>query len=113
MTIFPALLFLFAASTVADLEVQLKRFVDVYSLVEQEAAEPVDPYRAFYGGAIPGMLRRLDPHSVFFDPNQFRQLQELQSSTRKGFGTIVSVLPGRVTYPPMSSLRPPGEEPRS
>lgn len=117
MTIFPALLFLFAASTVADLEVELKRFVDVYSLVEQEAAEPVDPYRAFYGGAIPGMLRRLDPHSVFFDPNQFRQLAELQSSTHKGFGTIVSVLPGRVivlqTLPGTPSSRAgiePGDE---
>jgi carboxyl-terminal processing protease len=42
------------------------------------------------------MLRRLDPHSVFFDPGQFEQLKKLQTSTEKGFGSVVSVLPGRV-----------------
>jgi carboxyl-terminal processing protease len=42
------------------------------------------------------MLRTLDPHSVFFDPDQFEQLQQMQSSERKGFGTVVSLLPGRL-----------------
>lgn len=80
----------------SDLPEQLRRFVEVYAAVEREAAERVDPDRAIYGGAIPGMLRQLDPHSVFFDPAQFEQLKELERSTRKGFGTVVSVLPGRV-----------------
>jgi carboxyl-terminal processing protease len=75
---------------------QLRKFTDVYSAVEREAAEPVAPERALYQGAIPGMLQRLDPHSVFLDPDQFQQLKELQNSTRKGFGSIVSVMPGRV-----------------
>ena len=79
-----------------DIERQLRRFVEVFSVVEQQAADPVEPGVAFYTGAIPGMLKRLDPHSVFFDPMQFLQLQELQKSTRKGFGTVVSLLPGRV-----------------
>jgi carboxyl-terminal processing protease len=38
----------------------------------------------------------LDPHSVFFDPGQFEQLQKMQESTQKGFGSVVSILPGRV-----------------
>ena len=42
------------------------------------------------------MLRTLDPHSVFFDPDQFEQLQQMQQSESKGFGTVVSLLPGRV-----------------
>ena len=42
------------------------------------------------------MLRTLDPHSIFFDPGQFQQLKEMENSEHKGFGTIVSVLPGRV-----------------
>ncbi|MCS7316065.1 MAG: S41 family peptidase [Bryobacterales bacterium] len=79
-----------------DLPSALRRFMEVYAKVEAVAAERVDPEKAIYGGAIPGMLRRLDPHSVFFDPQQFEQLKELERSTRKGFGTIVSVLPGRV-----------------
>jgi carboxyl-terminal processing protease len=79
-----------------DLPAALRQFMKVYALVETTAAQRVHPDKAIYGGAIPGMLRRLDPHSVFFDPEQFEQLKELERSTRKGFGTIVSVLPGRV-----------------
>jgi len=79
-----------------DVADQLKKFTDVYAAVEQHAADPVSAEKALYGGAIPGMLRRLDPHSVFLDPDQFQQLKELENSTRKGFGSIVSVLPGRV-----------------
>jgi carboxyl-terminal processing protease len=67
-----------------------------FALVEQNAADPVSSEQAFYQGVIPGMLRRLDPHSVFFDPQQFEQLKQLETSTQKGFGSVVSVLPGRV-----------------
>ncbi|MCS7025620.1 MAG: S41 family peptidase [Bryobacteraceae bacterium] len=74
----------------------IKALVDVYVTVQQEAADPVHPDQAIYQGAIPGLLRRLDPHSIFFDANQFEQLKELEKSTRKGFGSVVSVLPGRV-----------------
>jgi carboxyl-terminal processing protease len=42
------------------------------------------------------MLRQLDPHSIFFTPDQFDQLRDLERSTSKGFGTVVSILPGRV-----------------
>jgi carboxyl-terminal processing protease len=90
----PALLLLTPAAD--DLPQHLKTFMEVYSAVERENADPVDPEKALYEGAIPGTLRRLDPHSVFFDPAQFEQLKQLQESTRKGFGSVVSVLPGRV-----------------
>ena len=79
-----------------DLETGLKRIVDVFMAVEAEAADPVSSERAFFGGAIPGMLRKLDPHSVFFDPDNFEQLKRLQTSKQRGFGSVVSVLPGRV-----------------
>ena len=75
---------------------QMKRFIDAYKILEQNTADPFDPNQAFYQGAIPGLLRHLDPHSVFFDPGQYEQLQQMESSTQKGFGTVVSVLPGRV-----------------
>lgn len=89
-------LLLFAETPPDDLAAQLKKFIDVYARVESEAADPVSADRAFWEGAIPGMLRGLDPHSVFFDPGQFEQLQQMEKSERKGFGTVVSVLPGRV-----------------
>ena len=42
------------------------------------------------------MVRKLDPHSIFFDPGQFDQLRKMESSTQKGFGSVVSLVPGRV-----------------
>lgn len=95
-SLIPALLLMAPPAASEDVSEQLKKFVDVYSAVEREAADPVAPERALYQGAIPGMLRRLDPHSVFLDPDQFQQLKEMETSTRKGFGSVVSVLPGRV-----------------
>ncbi len=80
----------------AELEAELKRLVDVFTLVSENGAESLPADRLIYAGAIPGMLSKLDPHSVFFDKHQFEQLQQMQSSTTMGFGSIVSILPGRV-----------------
>src|ERR1700722_10499908 len=74
----------------------VKKIVDVFLTLDEHAADPVSPDQAIYQGAIPGMLRTLDPHSIFFDPDQFQQLQQMQKSEAKGFGTIVSIIPGRV-----------------
>ena len=75
---------------------ELKKLIDVFAAVESQGADPVAPDTAFFQGAIPGMLRTLDPHSIFFDPGQYDQLKQMEKSEHKGFGTIVSVLPGRV-----------------
>jgi len=79
-----------------ELEREIKRFMEVFALAEDHAADPVVLDQAFYGGAIPGMLRMLDPHTVFFDQGQFEQLKEMEKAVSKGFGSVVSVLPGRV-----------------
>ena len=79
-----------------ELESQIKALAGAYAILEENAADPVNSRQAFYQGAIPGLLRRLDPHSVFFDPEQFEQLKRLETSTQKGFGTVVSLLPGRI-----------------
>jgi carboxyl-terminal processing protease len=97
MTPLLALLLCFAPDDPGDvLSPELKKIVDVFVTIDGEAADPVPPEAAFYQGAIPGMLRSLDPHSIFFDPQQYGQLQEMQKGERKGFGSVVSVLPGRV-----------------
>jgi len=85
-----------AAASAASLAEDLKKIVDVFVAADENAADPVSPEQAIYQGAIPGMLRTLDPHSIFFDPDQFQQLQQMQKSETKGFGTIVSIVPGRV-----------------
>src|ERR1700687_2346375 len=84
-----ALLLVLAPAALADdLETHVKRLVDVFAAVEGNAADPISSEQAFFQGAIPGMLRRLDPHSVFFDPGQFEQLRQLETSTSKGFGSV-------------------------
>ncbi|MBI2679599.1 MAG: S41 family peptidase [Candidatus Solibacter usitatus] len=93
---FALLLVLAPAALADDLEQQVKSLVGVFAAVEANAADPISSEQAFFQGAIPGMLRRLDPHSVFFEPAQFEQLRQLETSTSKGFGSVVSVLPGRV-----------------
>jgi carboxyl-terminal processing protease len=82
-------LFIALPAFTAEIENELKRFVEVFAAIEEHAADPVTPSQLIYQGAIPGMLRKLDPHSVFFDPDQFEQLNQLQRSTQKGFGSVV------------------------
>ena len=79
-----------------ELEQELGRFLSVFSVIDDSFADPTPSEQLIYGGAIPGMLRVLDPHSVFFNKDQFEQLQEMQRSVSKGFGSVVSVMPGRV-----------------
>ena len=79
-----------------QLELQLTRFVEVFNLLDQKLADPIDPADAVYKGAIPAMLRNLDPHSAFLDPQQFENLKEMQRATEKGFGIVANLLPGRV-----------------
>lgn len=81
---------------IAQLERELKRLVDVFAIVKANAADAVTSDQLIYDGAIPGMLRKLDPHSVFFNRDQFEQLREMETSMSKGFGSIVNVMPGRV-----------------
>ncbi len=55
----------------SDVRDSLRQFTTVYDVVEQNYAEPVNPDKAIYNGAIPGMLHVLDPHSNFFDPKAY------------------------------------------
>ncbi len=70
----------------AQIQDSLRQFTQVYNLVEKNYAEPVSPDKAIYDGAIPGMLRVLDPHSTFFDPKAFAQLNEEQTGKYYGVG---------------------------
>ncbi|HMC29981.1 MAG TPA: S41 family peptidase, partial [Candidatus Angelobacter sp.] len=73
-----------------DVRDGLKQFSEVYNLVEQNYAEPVNPDKAIYNGAIPGMLHVLDPHSNFFDPKSYSLLREEQSGKYYGVGMQIA-----------------------
>ncbi|MGD0498165.1 MAG: S41 family peptidase [Bryobacteraceae bacterium] len=76
-------------------------FVKVYTLLEQNFADPIDVDKAIYKGAIPGMLLTLDPHSNFFDPRDYRLFLEEQKGHYYGVGMRVAARNGRtvVLYP--------------
>ena len=72
-----------------DVDASLKAFTRVYDVVEQNFADKPNPDKAIYKGAIPGMLRTLDPHSNFFDPHDFEALRDEQKGHYAGVGMTV------------------------
>src|ERR1700746_668241 len=78
-----------ASSSDSDIKDSLKQFTQVYNVVEENYAEPVNPDKAIYNGAIPGMLHALDPHSNFFDPKSYSLLREEQRGKYYGVGMTV------------------------
>jgi carboxyl-terminal processing protease len=73
-----------------DYQSAVRDFTKVLSIVQSNYAEPVDADKAVYQGAIPGMLRMLDPHSNFFDARQFALLREDQRGRYYGVGMVVA-----------------------
>jgi carboxyl-terminal processing protease len=67
----------------------LKQFTSVYQIVADNYAEPLTgdkPDDVIYDGAIPEMLRTLDPHSNFYDPKAYAKMQEDESGKYYGVG---------------------------
>ncbi len=76
----------------SQLRDSLKSFTNVYAIVEQNYAEPIDGEKAdvaIYDGAIPGMLRVLDPHSNFYDPKAYARMREEQHGRYYGVGMLI------------------------
>jgi carboxyl-terminal processing protease len=81
-----------SAADQSQLRDSLKSFTNVYALVEQNYAEPLDGEKAdtaIYDGAIPGMLRVLDPHSNFYDPKAYARMREEQHGRYYGVGMTI------------------------
>jgi carboxyl-terminal processing protease len=78
-----------SATDESNLRDSMKSFTNVYAVVEQNYADKLDDDKidkAIYDGAIPGMLRVLDPHSTFHDPKDFAQMREDQHGKYYGVG---------------------------
>ena len=83
------------ASTTSDedLKASIESFTKVYDIIDQNYAEKLSADKAIYKGAIPGMLRTLDPHSNFFDPKDFAGLREEQHGKYYGIGMTIGAQP--------------------
>src|SRR5215469_5616667 len=78
-----------AAQSEEDVRASIKKFSQIYEAVESNFADKVDPDQAVYRGAIPAMLRTLDPHSSFYDPKAFQILREGQTGHYFGVGMLI------------------------
>src|ERR1700761_9316114 len=86
-----------AATNGDDLDKDMKSVAAAFALVEKNFADPVTSEKAFYQGAIPGMLHTLDPHSSFVDPDDYREMQRKQRAQYAGVGMeIISDPDGHV-----------------
>ncbi len=75
-----------------DFRDSLKQFASVYATVSENYADPFTgdkPNDTIYDGAIPSMLRTLDPHSNFFDPKHYSSLMEEQRGRYYGVGMLI------------------------
>src|SRR5215831_66443 len=88
-----------AASTEAadDLDRDVGAFSKVLAVVEHNFADKLDADKAIYKGAIPGMLRTLDPHSNFFDAREYQLMREEQKGHYYGVGMQVGPQPNGKT----------------
>jgi carboxyl-terminal processing protease len=87
-----------SATDESTLRDSLHQFTDVYALVEQNYAEPLNTDKvdkAIYDGAIPGMLHVLDPHSNFYDAKAFAQMREEQHGKYYGVGMQIQPQPDK------------------
>src|SRR6478736_952709 len=82
----------FAANPPEDeLDKSVRSLTSALSLMNQNFADPISTEKAIYQGAIPGMLRTLDPHSSFLDPNEYQDMQRKQRAQYFGIGMLISM----------------------
>ena len=78
-----------AAQSDSDMSASVKKFTQVFEAVETNFADKMDTDNTVFHGAIPSMLRTLDPHSNFFDPKAYQLMRENQSGHYYGVGMYV------------------------
>jgi carboxyl-terminal processing protease len=75
---------------------QLKLFTDVLAIVQNQYVDETEPREVIYG-AVRGMLRALDPHSSFMDPESYREMQVETSGSFGGLGIEITIRDDQLT----------------
>ena len=75
---------------------QLKLFTDVLAIIQNQYVDETEPREVIYG-AVRGMLRALDPHSSFMDPESYREMQVETSGSFGGLGIEITVRDDQLT----------------
>jgi carboxyl-terminal processing protease len=74
----------------------LKLFTDVLAIIQNQYVEETEPREVIYG-AVRGMLRALDPHSSFLDPESYREMQVETSGSFGGLGIEITIRDDQLT----------------
>jgi len=74
---------------------ELRQLADVFGLIKSDYVEPVDDDKLI-SAAIAGMVSSLDPHSVYLDKKDFKELQETTQGKFVGLGIEVGMEDGYV-----------------
>lgn len=85
-----------AMATAKDRYQDLQLFTKVLNLVQKYYVEEVDTKRLIYGG-IKGMLRELDPHTNFLQPEIYKEFESETSGQFGGLGIEITVRDGVLT----------------
>ncbi|MCK5878208.1 MAG: PDZ domain-containing protein, partial [Holophagae bacterium] len=83
------------AATSAE-ESRLRRLVSLSAFLRIHSVATFD-YEEFIEGSIGGMLKTLDPHSIFMNRENYRRMQEDQNGRFYGIGMIISMRNGKIT----------------
>jgi carboxyl-terminal processing protease len=75
---------------------QLKLFTDVLAIIQNQYVDETEPRDVIYG-AVRGMLRALDPHSSFMDPESYREMQVETSGSFGGLGIEITIRDDQLT----------------
>ncbi len=75
---------------------QLKLFTDVLAIIQNQYVDETEPREVIYG-AIRGMLKALDPHSAFLDPESYREMQVETSGSFGGLGIEITIRDDQLT----------------
>jgi len=79
----------------ADRYATLEIFAKVLYQIDQYYIEPVDIKELIYG-AVQGMVERLDPHSLFMPPDDYREVKEDTTGRFIGLGIEVAKKDGQL-----------------
>ncbi len=100
IAIYILLVFFFTTSQVISDDTALyegiSNFTKVLYLIQNSYVEEVDP-RKLTASAIQGMLRSLDPYSVYLPPNKFKELEQETFGEFSGIGVELTIRNGVLT----------------
>ncbi|MEW6366591.1 MAG: S41 family peptidase [Acidobacteriota bacterium] len=80
----------------AEWNQDLRRLAEILDLAERNYVVPIDPEETIYQ-SIHGLLRQLDPHSQFLDPQSYANLKEEHRGHFYGLGITIQKIEDRLT----------------